>query len=334
MKTYLLTGCAGFIASNVAELLLEAGNAVYGVDNLNDAYDVVLKEWRLAQLRHYERFHFTRLDITQRDALNTFFYDALRTEKREHFDACIHLAARAGVRCSVVNPWIYLETNAEGTLNLLELCRTSGTEKFVLASSSSVYGNTTAASFREDLPTDTPCSPYAASKKAAEALTYSYHHLHGLDVSVLRFFTVYGPAGRPDMSILRFVNAIAEEKPFRLYGDGTQSRDFTYCKDIAAGVVCSLQPVGYNIFNLGGDKPYSIRELIEMISGQLKKTPIIRTFPAHPADVANTHADITRAREILGWNPRWTLSDGISQTIAWYMKERSWAQTLKSLNGD
>lgn len=335
MKTYLITGCAGFIASNAAQQLLEAGHTVYALDSLNDAYDVSLKVWRLAQLRQkFPRFHFAQLDITQNEALEAFFYDSLRTENLTHFDACIHLAARAGVRYSVANPKIYLETNVLGTLNLLELCRRSGTQKFVLASSSSVYGNSTATIFHEDQPTDTPCSPYAASKKAAEALAYSFHHLHALDISVLRFFTVYGPAGRPDMSILRFINAIAEEKPFRLYGDGSQSRDFTYCTDIAKGIVSALKPVGYNTFNLGGDKPFSIRTLIDLISAQIGNAPLIHSFPSHPADVANTHADITRAREILGWQPVWTLESGIAKTIEWYMKERNWVKDLQSLNGD
>jgi len=262
MSVYFLTGCAGFIASNVAEMLLEAGHSVYGIDDRNNAYSVLLKDWRLKQLSRFENFHFQEVDITDRIALENFFQEALTRECLAHFDACIHLAARAGVRYSVENPWIYLDTNVTGTLNLLELCRHSGTQKFVAASSSSVYGNSSAEIFHEDQRTDFPCSPYAASKKAAEALIFSYHHLYGIDVSVLRFFTVYGPAGRPDMSILRFIHAIAEEKPITLYGDGTQERDFTYCRDIASGVLASLRPVGYETFNLGGDHTYSVNQLI------------------------------------------------------------------------
>lgn len=323
-NVYLLTGCAGFIASNVAEMLLEDGHTVYGLDDRNDAYPVLLKDWRLAQLKRFPKFHFHELNITDRPALEHFFQETLRRENRTSFSACIHLAARAGVRYSAINPWIYFETNVTGTLNLLELCRNSETRKFILASSSSVYGNSTAEIFREDQPTDTPCSPYAASKKSAEALVFSYRHLYGLDASVLRFFTVYGPAGRPDMSILRFIHAIAAEKPLCLYGDGSQARDFTYCRDIASGVIRSLKPVGYSIFNLGGDHTYTVNQLIETIAEQLGKTPRIDRHPAHPADVARTHADISRARTILGWEPVWNFQDGIAQTIEWYLAHQDW----------
>jgi len=334
MSVYFLTGCAGFIASNVARQLLEAGHTVFGADNRNDAYDVALKDWRLAQLSRFERFHFQPIDVTDRPALTAFFCDALKTENRPNFDACIHLAARAGVRYSVKNPWVYVETNVTGTLNLLELCRESGTTKFSMASSSSVYGNSTEEIFCEDQRTDAPCSPYAATKKAGEALVYSYRHLFGLDCSLLRFFTVYGPAGRPDMSILRFVHAVAEGKPIRLYGDGSQERDFTYCDDIARGVIASLKPVGYEIFNLGGEHTYSIRQLIEIIAEQLKVEPRIERFPAHPADVQRTRADISKARRLLGWKPEWTLPDGIARTIAWYKENREWVKELKTLRAE
>ncbi len=324
MSIYFLTGCAGFIASNVAEILLEAGHSVYGVDDRNDAYSVLLKDWRLERLKRFKNFYFQEVDIRDRAALGISFLDPLAKEGRAHFDACIHLAARAGVRYSVENPWIYFETNVTGTLNLLELCRQTGTQKFVAASSSSVYGNADTEIFREDQPTDFPCSPYAASKKAAETLIFSYRHLYGIDASVLRFFTVYGPAGRPDMSILRFIHAIAEGKPITLYGDGTQERDFTYCRDIASGVVASLRPTGYETFNLGGDHTYSINRLIEIIADILGKKPIIRQYPPHPADVARTHADISNAREKLGWEPRWDFRSGIAETIRWYLENQSW----------
>ncbi|MDO4628682.1 MAG: GDP-mannose 4,6-dehydratase [Planctomycetia bacterium] len=344
---YLLTGCAGFIGSCTTEQLLTAGHTVYGLDNRNDAYDPVLKEWRLQQLARHARFHFCPLDITDRSALSAWVFSALQNEgktstdgnskeisEKNGFDACIHLAARAGVRYSVENPWIYLDTNVTGTLNILELCRETNTKKLVMASSSSVYGNTQEEIFRENQPTDTPCSPYAASKKAGEALAYSYHHLYGLDVSALRFFTVYGPAGRPDMSILRFVHAIAEGIPLRLYGNGEQERDFTYCDDIAAGVISALRPVGYEIFNLGGDHTYSIRELIEIIARQLEKSPIIECFPAHPADVDRTCADISKARQFLDWEPCWTLENGIAQTISWYLANRDWVRELRTLRAE
>lgn len=338
-KVVLVTGCAGFIASEVAARLMAAGNVVVGVDNLNDAYDVRMKHWRLRQLEQSEAFFFSRTDVEDRDAVTAAFTDGLAFakratgEKKLEFDAVFHLAARAGVRYSVENPWIYCRTNILGTLNLLELARESGVEKFVLASSSSVYGNTPAThrgvAFSEDFPTDFPCSPYAASKKAAEALAFSYHHLHGMDIAALRFFTVYGPAGRPDMSILRFVRGIAEGEPITLYGDGTQSRDFTYVTDIAGGVISALKPTGYGIFNLGGDHPYTVNTLIETISREVGREPIIRREPPHPADVATTWADITRAETQLGWRPTVTLEEGIRRTVAWYMENREWVRKLK-----
>jgi nucleoside-diphosphate-sugar epimerase len=244
----LLTGAAGFIASKVAELLLDEGHAVTGVDNLNDAYDVRLKEWRLARLQDRPGFRFQRLDVTDRQALRPCFQETA-------FDAVVNLAARAGVRPSVQNPWIYFEANMTGTLNLLEMCREFAVHKFVLASTSSLYGGSNALPFREDADTDRPLSPYAASKKAAEALCYTYHALHSLDVTVFRYFTVYGPAGRPDMSPFRFVQWIYEGRPVTVYGDGRQSRDFTYVDDIARGTVAGVRPLGYEVINLGSDQP-------------------------------------------------------------------------------
>jgi len=242
-KCILLSGCAGFIGWKVTEFLLADGHRVVGVDNLNDAYDVRLKQWRLAQLEGKAGFEFHHLDICDRAALRALF-DSKSEIPNPKFDAIVNLAARAGVRQSVEDPWIYFETNVTGTLNLLDLCREFGMNKFVLASTSSLYGNSKFeirnSKFREDMPTDRPLSPYAASKKAAEALCHTYHYLCGMDVTVLRYFTVYGPAGRPDMSIFRFVQWISEGRPVIVYGDGKQSRDFTYVDDIARGTVAAL----------------------------------------------------------------------------------------------
>lgn len=338
-QVVLVTGCAGFIASEVAARLMAAGHTVVGVDNLNDAYDVRMKHWRLRQLRQSEAFVFSQTNVSDRDAMTAAFADGLACAKRltgaenANYAAIFHLAARAGVRYSVENPWIYCQTNILGTLNLLELAREAGVAKFVLASSSSVYGNTPAThrgvAFSEDFPTDFPCSPYAASKKAAEELAFSYHHLHGLDIAALRFFTVYGPAGRPDMSILRFVRGIAEGEPITLYGDGTQSRDFTYVTDIARGVISALKSTGYGVFNLGGDHPHTVNTLIETISREVGREPVIRRELPHPADVATTWADITRAETQLGWRPTVTLEEGIRRTVAWYMENREWVKTLE-----
>ena len=317
----LVTGCAGFIGWKVAEELLEAGHRVVGVDNFNDAYDPRLKEWRLAQLRECSGFEFHRIDICDRDGLRALF-------RRGSFDAVVNLAARAGVRPSVEDPWTYYKTNVTGTLNLLELCREHGVKKFVLASTSSVYGNGERP-FRENQPTDRPLSPYAASKKAAEALCYTYHHLHGLDVTVLRYFTVYGPAGRPDMSIFRFIRWIAESEPLSLSGDGSQERDFTFVDDIARGTLLALKPLGYEIINLGSDRPASLQRVIAILEKLLEQKARVVYHPKHPADVPATWADISKARRLLGWEPQTPLEEGLRRAVEWYLQNRSWVKEVK-----
>ena len=303
----LVTGAAGFIGWKVCELLLEDGHRVTGVDNLNDAYDVRLKQWRLAQLLPRAGFEFHKVDICDLQGLRPLFKDG--------FDAVINLAARAGVRYSVENPWVYCETNVGGTLNLLELCRERRIPKFVLASTSSLYGKNNPVPFREDANTDGPLSPYAASKKAAEALCYSYHHLHGLDVTVLRYFTVYGPAGRPDMALFRFVKWLSEDQPVVIYGDGGQSRDFTYVEDIARGTVAGLKRLGYEVINLGSDRPVVLREALRMIEERMGKKAEIRWEAAHAADMRATWAEIGKARELLGWEPRTELGEGLTALV-------------------
>ncbi len=262
-QRYLLTGCAGFIASKVADLLLAAGQEVVGVDNLNNAYDPRLKQWRLARLQPRQNFRFHQLDITDRAAIEPLFEPV---GGRPPFAAVVNLAARAGVRPSVTNPWVYYEANCTGTLNLLEMCRRAGVRKFLLASTSSLYGMHNPVPYREDADTNRPLSPYAASKKAAETLAFSYHHLHGLDISIPRYFTVYGPAGRPDMSVFRFIRRIAEGEPIIVFGDGTQSRDFTFVDDIARGTIAALRPLGYEVINLGGDRVVTLRAVIDQIA--------------------------------------------------------------------
>ncbi len=323
MSHYLVTGVAGFIASRVVEMLLEAGHTVVGVDNLNDAYDQRLKDYRLARLTRRAGFVFHTLDITDRDAVFAL--------GEEHaFDAVINLAARAGVRYSVENPWVYLETNATGVLNLLEMSRRAGVPKFVQASTSSLYGEGNAVPYREDANTDRVLSPYAASKKAAEALCYTYHRLYGLDVTVFRYFTVYGPAGRPDMAPFRFIQWISEGRPLRLFGDGSQSRDFTYVDDIARGTLLGLKPLGYEVINLGNDRPYTVRELIALIERAVGRKANIVHEPRHPADVETTWASIEKARRLLGWEPTISLPEGIQRTVAWYQAERAWAAQIST----
>jgi len=318
----LVTGCAGFIGWKVCEYLLSAGYEVVGVDNLNDAYDVRLKRWRLVQLEGRREFVFRPLDICDRPAMEKVF------REDGPFDVVINLAARAGVRPSVENPWVYIETNVTGTLNLLELCHRFGVKKFVLASTSSLYGANNPRPFREDARTDGPLSPYAASKKAAEALCYTYHYLYGLDITVLRYFTVYGPAGRPDMSIFRFIRWIAEGESLLLYGDGSQSRDFTYVDDIPEGTLRALKPLGYEIINLGSDHPISLRELIGRIEELLGRKAQVLQRERHPADVPATWADISKAKTLLGWTPRTPLDKGLQQAVEWYIQNRSWAKEI------
>ncbi|HLW59407.1 MAG TPA: NAD-dependent epimerase/dehydratase family protein [bacterium] len=316
----LVTGCAGFIGSKVSEVCLREGHEVIGVDNLNTAYDVRLKEWRLSRLVGGAGFAFVRADVVDRTAVQELF-------SQHPFDTVINLAARAGVRRSLVDPWAYFETNITGTLNLLEGCREHGVVKFVLASTSSLYGDGQRP-FREDQPTDRPVSPYAASKKSAETLCYTYHALHGLDITVLRYFTVYGPAGRPDMSPFRFIRWIAEGDPITLYGDGSQERDFTYVDDIAHGTLLALKPLGYEVINLGSDRPVTMGQFIRILEQRLGRTARIDRRPSHPADVRATWADITKARRLLQWAPKTSLEDGVGATAAWYEEHRSWASTI------
>jgi UDP-glucuronate 4-epimerase len=323
-ERYLVTGAVGFIGSRVCRMLLDAGHAVVGIDNINAAYDPRLKQWRLAQLTGSPQFEFHQIELTDFDALKRLF-----DNPSPPFDAIVNLGARAGVQASVLDPWVYLRTNAEGTLNLLELCRQRGVKKFVLASTSSLYGAHNLVPFSEDANTDRPLSPYAASKKAAEALVYTYHHLHKIDASVVRYFTVYGPAGRPDMSVFRFIRRIAEGEPITVFGDGEQQRDFSYVDDIARGTVAAIKPLGHEIINLGGDRPVRLNALIEQIAALVGRQPIIERKPPHPADVPATWADVRKAQRLLGWTPQVSLEEGLRRTVEWYRANRDLALQLK-----
>ena len=325
MANYLITGAAGFIASRVAEMLLDGGDTIVGVDNMNDAYDVRMKEYRLRRLQDRPRFTFHLLDVADRQAFGT--QSPLYTQQ---FDAVINLAARAGVRASIEDPWVYVDTNVTGTLNLLELCHQRGIPKFILASTSSVYGSEAPLPTPETADSDHPLQVYAASKKAAEALCHAYHYLNGIDVTVVRYFTVYGPAGRPDMSMFRFVKWITEGQPLRLFGDGKQTRGFTYVDDIARGTIQALKPLGYEIINLGGHESIAILDLIHMMERMIGKEAKIEQFPAHPADMLANWADVEKAGRMLNWEPRFSLEEGISRLIAWYNAERAWVSQIET----
>ena len=325
MSTYLVTGVAGFIAARVAEFLLDAGHTVYGIDNLNDAYDVRMKEYRLERLLERKNLFFERMDISEKDTI-----ERLKSKVR-NCEAVINLAARAGVRASVENPWVYVETNITGTLNLLEYCQRVKIPKFILASTSSIYGADAPLPTPETADSDHPLQAYSASKKGAEALLHAYHYLYNLDAVVVRFFTVYGPAGRPDMSIFRFIRWISEGEPIQLNGDGTQSRGFTYIDDIARGVILALNLKGYDIINLGGHESITMNDLIAMIERKIGKKAIIHNRPFAKADMMANLADVRKAGELLGWEPNVGLEEGISRTIEWYNHNRDWASKL-SLN--
>ncbi len=320
MANYLVTGAAGFIGARVAEMLLELGHSVTGVDNLNNAYPVRMKEHRLERLQGIKGFAFKRMDISRREIL-----DPSSPLLEQPFEAVINLAARAGVRASVEDPWVFVETNVLGTLNLLELSRQHGIPKFVLASTSSIYGADAPLPTPESADSDHPLQAYAASKKGAEALCHSYHALYDIDVTVVRYFTVYGPAGRPDMSMFRFVKWITEGEPVQLYGDGEQSRGFTYIDDIARGTIAALRPLGYEIINLGGHQVISMNELIALLEEQIGKKATIERHPPNPADMLANQADVSKARRLLDWQPQVELKEGISHLVDWYHAERSWA---------
>jgi UDP-glucuronate 4-epimerase len=322
MANYLVTGAAGFIASQVAQFLLDEGHHVIGLDNLNDAYDVRMKEYRLAKLKQEKGFSFYPIDISDWSAIKSI------ESHLDDIEAVINLAARAGVRASVVDPWVYVDTNVTGTLNLLEISQRKGISKFLLASTSSIYGQDAPLPTPETAPSDFPLQAYAASKKGAEAMCHAYHYLYNIDVSIVRFFTVFGPAGRPDMSVFRFIRWIIEGDRVQLFGDGEQTRGFTYIDDIARGVIQALKPVGFEIINLGGHQNISMNDLIALIESKVGKSAAVDYLPAARADMTANLADVTKAGELLGWEPVISLEDGIDKTIQWYLQNREWAQDL------
>jgi len=324
-QTILVTGAAGFIGSRTSELLLLNNFNVIGVDNLNDYYNVKIKEERLKVLSKYKNFTFHKKDIEDINSIKELFHE-------NNFHSVINLAARAGVRYSLENPFIYCNTNYIGTLNILDLMYKTGVKKYVMASTSSIYAGSSLP-YKENSCVNNPISPYAASKKAAELIAYTYHHQFDIDVSILRYFTVYGPSGRPDMSILRFIKWIDEEKPIVIYGDGSQSRDFTYIDDIAKGTIkACLTKNDYEIINLGGGKnPISINELIIKIEKLIGKKAIRDEKPFHKADVQETWADISKAKKLLNWEPTISLDQGLSETVNWYFKNKNWLNDIDFL---
>jgi len=318
----MLTGAAGFIGAKTAGFLLENGEKVVAIDNLNDYYDVRIKNHRLKALKKHKNFTFYKADIENINSLEKIF-------AKHKINCIINLAARAGVRYSMENPFVYVSTNTTGTLNLLEMARAQKVKKFVLASTSSLYAGQKMP-FSESLPVNTPISPYAASKKGAEAMCYSYHYLYGIDITVLRYFTVYGPAGRPDMSIIRFIKWIDEGTPIELFGDGSQSRDFTYVDDIAKGTIkAAYAKTGFEVVNLGGNKPYKLMHAINLIEKYLGKKAKYKRLAFHKADITATWADISKASKILKWKPTVSLDEGIKLSVSWYKENYKWFRDVK-----
>jgi UDP-glucuronate 4-epimerase len=308
---FLVTGGAGFIGSHLCERLVEAGHGVVCLDNFDAYYDPKIKERNLEGLSRNSSFRLVRGDILDWSLLENVFED--------RYDAVVHLAARAGVRPSIENPRLYQKVNVEGTVNLLEWSAKKEIPKFIMASSSSVYGNNVKVPFSEDDPVDFPISPYAATKKAVELLGYTYHSLFSMSVTCLRFFTVYGPRQRPDMAIARFVRSISEGKEITVYGDGTTRRDYTYITDILDGLIKYVERCkGYRVYNLGESRTTELNRLVDLLEKAMgKKAKIIRK-PLQPGDVQTTFADISRAKKELDYAPHVPVEQGLGRYVEWF----------------
>jgi len=330
MKKLLVTGAAGFIGMHVSKRLLERGDAVVGVDNLNNYYDPRLKEDRLAQLAPYPRFRSVKLDIADRPGMKALF-------ETEQFDAVVNLAAQAGVRYSLINPDAYVDSNIVGFLNVLEGCRHHGVKHLVYASSSSVYGGNERMPYAESHGVDHPISLYAATKKANELMAHTYSHLYGMPTTGLRFFTVYGPWGRPDMAPALFTSAILADKPIQLFNHGDMQRDFTYIDDIVEGVLrvidrpaepdagfdaASPNPARsrapYRVLNIGNQGPVALMDFVSAIEAAVGKHAIKELKPMQPGDVPATYADVSELTAWTGFRPATSIGDGVARYVAWY----------------
>ena len=317
MRKILVTGGAGFIGSHLCEVLVARGESVLNLDNFNDYYDQSVKRRNIEPLLSQSNYSVIEGDLLDVDSLRQVF----STEK---IDVVVHLAARAGVRPSISQPILYQEVNVTGTTNLLEVSRQSELERFIFGSSSSVYGQNSKVPFSEADPVDTPISPYAATKRAGELISYTYHHLYGLPITCLRFFTVYGPRQRPDMAIHKFTDHIYRDEEITMFGDGSSERDYTYISDIVHGICKAIDNCqGYNIYNLGESETIRLRKLIDVIAACLNKDPKIRQLPAQAGDVPITFADISKAREEIGFHPKVGIEEGIERFVKWFTETAS-----------
>jgi len=315
-KTYLVTGGAGFIGSHLCEALIAKGVSVVCVDNLNDFYAPEIKLKNIGSIKDHERFEFFQTDIRNKEDLNRIFED-------HKIDVVIHLAAMAGVRPSIQAPLLYEEVNVKGTLNLLQCVKEHDVKHFVYASSSSIYGNSTRVPFREDDFLDPVISPYAATKKASEEYCRVFHHLFGINMVLLRFFTVYGPRQRPDLAIHKFVRLILKGEPIPFYGDGTTMRDYAYIDDITRGVLSSINFVTrgedvFEIFNFSGNNAITLKEMVSQIEVSTGKKAVLNYMPMQPGDVVMTRADISKSEKMLGFHPETSFEEGIDNFLKWY----------------
>jgi UDP-glucuronate 4-epimerase len=312
----LVTGGAGFIGSHLSERLLREGHRVIVLDNFDDFYDPRRKRKNLAPLLKNPGFRLYEGDLRDEAYLKNVF-------SAETIEIVAHLAARAGVRPSIQFPALYTDVNIRGTFNLLEACRHHGVGRLVFASSSSVYGNNPKVPFSEADNVDNPISPYAATKKAGELICYTYHHLYGMDIACLRYFTVYGPRQRPEMAIHQFTRLIHQGKKLSLFGDGSSRRDYTYIEDAVEGTMNALlRKHGYRIYNIGESQTTSLRELVRLIEDLVGKKAVTEYLPAQPGDVDRTYADIRKAREGLGYNPMTDMPTGLRRFVEWYLEEQ------------
>lgn len=312
----LLTGAAGFIGSHLTEQLLAVGHHVVGLDNFDDQYDPVRKHLNIHSVKDHPHFQLVVGDIRDQDLVT----DLLR---QHHCDTVVHLAARTGVRTSVNEPRRCIDVNVNGTLSLLEAMRTTNVRRLVMASSSSVYGNSGRVPFREDQDADHPLSPYAMSKRSAELLAHTYHHLYGFDVACLRFFTVYGPRQRPEMAISRFTGQLFDDQPITLFGDGTTARSYTYIHDTIMGILRAISHLGgYDLLNIGGVASVGLRDLVSLLEQATGHKAIINWQPAQPGDVTLTCADPHHAASRIGYRPTVHMEEGINRYIRWYKQER------------
>ncbi len=319
----LITGGAGFIGSQLAKTLLEKKHEIIVIDNLNDYYDPAIKRANIAMLSAYDSFTFVEGDIREVAHLEAIF-------SKEKIAQVVHLAAQAGVRPSIQDPKLYYDVNITGTLNILETMRKYACKKMVFGSSSSVYGNNKITPFSEEHPVDNPISPYAATKKSGELLCYSYHHLYNFDIFCLRFFSVYGPGQRPEMAIAKFTDAILNGRDIPMYGDGSSERDYTYVEDIVEGIMLSMKKLrGYDIFNLGESTTISLKNLITLIEKSCGKDSHITQLPMQAGDVSITYADISKAKNILGYKPKTTIEQGVANYVKWYKERKEKTNSTK-----